>query len=75
VGGTVDRLTPFDVRNVAFRKPPMGKRGYDERDVDEFLDQVESTLSDMSAEIAFLRTQLGDIPAVRQGGTEAFDAG
>jgi len=55
----MDRLTPSNVRNVAFRKPPIGKRGYDERDVDEFLDRVVSTLTDMSAEIASLRAQLG----------------
>ncbi|PZS34923.1 MAG: hypothetical protein DLM59_03835, partial [Pseudonocardiales bacterium] len=23
-------LTPADVHNVAFKKPPIGKRGYDE---------------------------------------------
>jgi len=55
----MQRLTPSDVRKIAFRKPPVGKRGYDERDVDEFLDRVESTLTDMCAEIASLRAQLG----------------
>src|SRR3954453_2586510 len=38
-------LTPADVHNVAFKKPPIGKRGYDEDEVDEFLDLVETELS------------------------------
>ena len=31
------RLTPADVHNVAFSKPPIGKRGYNEDEVDQFL--------------------------------------
>ena len=31
-------LTPADIHNVAFKKPPIGKRGYDEEEVDAFLD-------------------------------------
>ena len=31
-------LTPADVHNVAFKKPSIGKRGYDEDEVDAFLD-------------------------------------
>ena len=34
-------LTPAEVHNVAFKKPPIGKRGYDEEEVDYFLDVVE----------------------------------
>jgi DivIVA domain-containing protein len=37
-------LTPADVHNVAFRKPPIGKRGYDEEHVDAFLDELEQEL-------------------------------
>jgi DivIVA domain-containing protein len=37
-------LTPEDVRNVAFSKPPKGKRGYNEDEVDAFLDLVEAAL-------------------------------
>ncbi len=29
-------LTPADVHNVAFSKPPIGKRGYNEDEVDAF---------------------------------------
>jgi DivIVA domain-containing protein len=43
---TNDRLTPEQVHNVAFSKPPLFKRGYSEDEVDAFLDRVESTLRD-----------------------------
>lgn len=39
------RLTPADVHNVAFKKPSIGKRGYDEDEVDAFLDLVENELA------------------------------
>ena len=38
-------VTPADVHNVVFKKPPMGKRGYDEDEVDAFLDVVEAELA------------------------------
>jgi DivIVA domain-containing protein len=38
-------LTPIDVRDVIFDKAPFGKRGYDEDQVDAFLDRVEATLA------------------------------
>ena len=38
-------LTPADVHNVAFSKPPIGKRGYNEDEVDAFLDLVEGELA------------------------------
>ena len=38
-------LSPAEVHNVAFKKPPIGKRGYDEEEVDFFLDVVETELS------------------------------
>ena len=38
-------LTPAEVHNVAFKKPPIGKRGYDEEEVDAFLDIVEVELA------------------------------
>ncbi|MEU5851887.1 DivIVA domain-containing protein [Saccharopolyspora shandongensis] len=37
-------LTPDDVRNVAFARSWRRNRGYDEREVDEFLERVEATL-------------------------------
>ncbi len=40
---------------MAFKKPPMGKRGYDEEDVDAFLDEVEQELIRLLEENASLR--------------------
>jgi DivIVA domain-containing protein len=37
-------LTPADVHNVAFSKPPIDKPGYHEGEVDAFLDLVEAEL-------------------------------
>ncbi|MFC5332916.1 DivIVA domain-containing protein [Mycobacterium branderi] len=37
-------LTAADVRGVAFNKPPIGRRGYNEDEVDAFLDRVEKEL-------------------------------
>ncbi|MDN6619098.1 MAG: DivIVA domain-containing protein, partial [Corynebacterium variabile] len=51
-------LTPADVHNVAFSKPPIGKRGYNEDEVDQFLDLVEDTLAELEDEKEELRSQL-----------------
>jgi DivIVA domain-containing protein len=60
-------ITPEDIHRIAFRKPPMGRRGYDEQEVDAFLDEVERTLTELNDEIARLRdtspTDLTDIKA------------
>ena len=50
-------LTPADVHNVAFKKPPIGKRGYDEEEVDAFLDEVERELARLIEENTELRMQ------------------
>jgi len=50
-------LTPADVHNVAFKKPSIGKRGYDEDEVDAFLDVVEAELSRLIEENADLKTK------------------
>lgn len=56
-------LTPADVHNVAFKKPPIGKRGYDEEEVDAFLDEVERELARLIEENNDLRAQ-SDGPSV-----------
>src|ERR1700761_3779484 len=48
-------LTPADVHNVVFKKPPIGKRGYDEDEVDAFLDVVEGELARLIEENNELR--------------------
>ncbi|MBD0860098.1 DivIVA domain-containing protein [Gordonia sp. zg691] len=61
------RLTPADVHNVAFSKPPIGKRGYNEDEVDQFLDFVEAELarlieenSDLKQRVEELESELAD---------------
>ena len=51
-------LTPADVHNVAFSKPPIGKRGYNEDEVDAFLDLVEAELARLIEENNDLREQV-----------------
>ena len=48
-------LTPAEVHNVAFKKPPIGKRGYDEEEVDAFLDIIEVELARLIEENNDLR--------------------
>ena len=45
-------LTPDNVRRIAFSKPPLGRRGYAEEEVDAFLDEVERTLTALYDQIA-----------------------
>ncbi len=62
-------LTPADVHNVAFKKPPIGKRGYDEDEVDAFLDEVERELARLIEDNNELRAQGGGrAPAGGPGG-------
>jgi DivIVA domain-containing protein len=63
-------LTPADVHNVAFKKPPIGKRGYDEEEVDAFLDEVERELARLLEENAALRSRSGGGGRVDDGGAD-----
>ncbi|CAM2854887.1 cell wall synthesis protein [Mycobacterium intermedium] len=56
-------LTPADVHNVAFSKPPIGKRGYNEDEVDAFLDLVENELTRLIEENADLRQRIAELDA------------
>jgi DivIVA domain-containing protein len=51
-------LTPAQVRGVAFNKPPRGKRGYHEDEVDAFLAVVAAELARLLEQHTDLRTQL-----------------
>jgi DivIVA domain-containing protein len=51
-------LTPADIHNTAFKRPPIGKRGYDEEEVDAFLDEVEQELIRLVEENAALQDQM-----------------
>ncbi|MDR3657532.1 MAG: DivIVA domain-containing protein, partial [Mycobacterium sp.] len=54
-------LTPADVHNVAFSKPPIGKRGYNEDEVDAFLDLVEGELTRLIEENSDLRQRIEEL--------------
>ncbi|MBY0288472.1 MAG: DivIVA domain-containing protein [Mycobacteriaceae bacterium] len=38
-------MTPEQVHDVAFSKPPIGKRGYNEDEVDAFVERIRIELS------------------------------
>ena len=59
-------LTPADIHNMAFKKPPIGKRGYDEDDVDAFLDELEQELIRLLEDNEALH---GEIQRAGAGGT------
>jgi len=71
-------LTPADVHNVAFSKPPIGKRGYNEDEVDAFLDLVETEFSRLVEENADLRQRVGELDSelasARAGGVQYTQA-
>lgn len=68
-------LTPADVHNVAFSKPPIGKRGYNEDEVDAFLDLVETELTRLFEENSDLRQRVSelqrDVEVARSAGASA----
>jgi DivIVA domain-containing protein len=66
-------VTAADVRNVAFSKPPIGKRGYHEIEVDAFLDVVGAELARLTAENNDLRNQVAQLE--RQQRATPLDTG
>ncbi|MFV9636541.1 DivIVA domain-containing protein [Mycobacterium neumannii] len=71
-------LTPADVHNVAFSKPPIGKRGYNEDEVDAFLDLVENELTRLIEENADLRQRVAELEqelaSAGSGGSQSTQA-
>jgi DivIVA domain-containing protein len=51
-------VTAADVRNVVFSKPPIGKRGYHDDEVDAFLDLVGAELARLTTENNNLRNRV-----------------
>lgn len=66
-------LTPADVHNVAFSKPPIGKRGYNEDEVDAFLDLVEAELARLVEENGDLRNQVEQLESQLQSAHSDLD--
>lgn len=52
------RLSPADVHNVLFSRAGLGRRGYDEVEVDVFLERVQQELQQLIAEKADLRDEI-----------------
>lgn len=60
----MSELTPDDVREVVFDHAPLFRRGYDETQVDEFLDRVESAMIAMQGAL-IQKQQMLDHTALR----------
>src|SRR5882757_5857518 len=60
-GARHHQLNPTQVHNVSFCKPRLFKRGYDEDEVDTFLERVEATLRDPTARGAVTSADLHDV--------------
>jgi DivIVA domain-containing protein len=58
-------LTPEDVHNVAFSKPSVGKHGYNEDEVDAFLDLVETEMRRLLDVVDDLRRFNPDAPLMQ----------
>ncbi|AZG43714.1 DivIVA-like cell division protein Wag31 [Gordonia insulae] len=69
------RLTPADVHNVAFSKPPIGKRGYNEDEVDQFLDFVEAELARLIEENGDLKQRVEELEGEVSDARSAAPAG
>lgn len=66
------RLSPADVHSVLFTRAGLGRRGYDETEVDVFLDRVQTELSRLIAEKAELRDEVTRLKSqLEQAGTVA----
>lgn len=55
------RVSPADVQNVLFTRAGLGRRGYDEGEVDFFLDRVQTELSRLLGEKVALRDEVADL--------------
>ncbi|KFF31675.1 putative DivIVA domain protein [Bifidobacterium bombi DSM 19703] len=51
----VDLLTPKDIREATFNEVGLLRKGYDEDEVDEFLDQCAMTITAIAKEREGLR--------------------
>src|SRR5438094_9922667 len=65
------RLTPVDIQQREFR---LAVRGYNEREVDQFLDEVTEEIARLYAENKRLREDLDIARRSGRGDPEPFDA-
>jgi DivIVA domain-containing protein len=45
-------LTAADVQEITFMRPPFGRRGYDEEQVDSFLDEIHRNLTVLDRDLS-----------------------
>jgi DivIVA domain-containing protein len=64
-------LTPADIHNVAFGKATLGKRGYDEEEVDTLLDEISMEMISLLEENADLQNRTGTRETADTGAAEA----
>src|SRR3954469_15718995 len=60
--GSTGRLSPVDVQQVQFRR---ALRGYDEQEVDDFLDRITEELTQLIDERRSATERAGSLPTVR----------
>jgi DivIVA domain-containing protein len=61
-------LTADDIVSVAFSKPPLGKRGYNEDEVDALLDRVEQALRNPRAAGAVTADEIRNVAFSKPAG-------
>jgi DivIVA domain-containing protein len=66
-------ITPADIHNVDFKKPPIGKRGYDEEEVDALLEEASQEMLRLLDENGALTARLREGGGV-VAGPAALDA-
>ncbi|GIE78042.1 cell wall synthesis protein Wag31 [Actinoplanes philippinensis] len=54
-------ITPADIHNVDFRKPPIGKRGYDEEEVNALLEEASQEMLRLLDENGALTARLREV--------------
>jgi DivIVA domain-containing protein len=67
-------LTPADIHNMEFPKAALGKRGYDEEQVDALLDEVSMEMINLLEENADLLNRAGAPPAAARHDNGAAEA-
>ncbi|MET0416405.1 MAG: DivIVA domain-containing protein, partial [Actinoplanes sp.] len=53
-------LTPADIHHTEFGKAGLGRRGYDEEQVDALLDEVSQEMSELLEERQILQQQISE---------------
>src|SRR5687767_13355903 len=60
--GSTMRLTPADIHNTEFAKASLGRRGYNEEDVDSLLDEATQEMIRLLEENNALQGRLDAVP-------------